>query len=365
MTQPLRVLFTGYAPVHFVCFMPLYKQLVQEPGVELHVAGGLREKREDGNHRFHLHEMYRPFGVPTDRMLTMDEIANRDFDILFGANTKMLMPRSVKKKIQIFHGVSFRNRAIRKENLGADYFFMAGNYMRRRFEEADLLEPNDPRAINVGFLKTDGLVDGSLDRQSLLASYGFDGSRPVLLYAPTGQKHCSMETMGMDFIRAVQATNRYDLLVKLHDHPHGCTENWAAKIAELENQHTRLVESFDVTPLLFLSDLLITDASSVSSEFSLLDRPMVFLDVPKLLKKAAKKDGSMMDLATWGRNGGEIVPDPEAAIAAIDHALANPAAKSEIRRESAQDLFFNPGASVDFAMDWLRDNFINQPALVS
>lgn len=364
MTQPLRVLFTGYAPVHFVCFLPLYKRLVQEPGVELHVAGGLREKRPEG-FRFHLNAMYGPFGVPRERMLSMEEIAERDFDILFGANTKMLHPRSVDTKIQIFHGVSFRNRAIRPENLGADYFFMAGKYMRRRFEDANLLKDGDERAIDVGFLKTDGLIDGSLNRQSLLASYGFDGTRPVLLYAPTGQKHCSMETMGMDFIEAVQATGKYDLLIKLHDHPHGCTENWPAKIAELENDHTRLVESFDVTPLLFLADLLITDASSVSSEYSLLDRPMVFLDVPKLLKKAAKKDDSMMDLSTWGRNGGEVVPDPESAIKAIEHGLANPANKSEIRRQAASDLFYNPGSSVDFAMDWLRANFLNQPALTS
>ena len=46
---------------------------------------------------------------------------------------------------------------------------------------------------------------------------------------------------------------------------------------------------------LFVADLLISDASSVSNEYALLDRPMVFLDVPKLLKTARGK-GSMVDL---------------------------------------------------------------------
>ena len=54
---------------------------------------------------------------------------------------------------------------------------------------------------------------------------------------------------------------------------------------------TKDIEENDVTPLLFLADLLMTDASSVSSEYSLLDRPMVFLDVPKLLAKVAEKPG--------------------------------------------------------------------------
>ncbi len=360
----LRVLFTGYAPVHFVCFLPLFRRLVNEPDIEIHVAGGLREKTEEG-HRFHTSAMYRPFGLSARQMLSMDEIAERDFDLLFAANTKMLMPRSAKASVQVFHGISFRNRAIRKENLGADYFFMAGPYMKRRFVEADLIGENDPRALDIGFMKTDRLVDGSLDRDALLASYGFDGSRPVLLYAPTGQKHCSMETMGMDFIRAVQESGKYDLLVKLHDHPHGCTENWAARVAEVENRHTRLVESFDVTPLLFMADLLVTDASSVSSEYSLVDRPMVFLDVPKLLKKAAGKEGSMMDTETWGRNGGLIVPDPEAALLAIEESLARPANKSEIRRQMAQDLFFNPGKSVDHALAWIRQSFVPSLSVAS
>ena len=65
----------------------------------------------------------------------------------------------------------------------------------------------------MGFLKTDRLINGELNRDSLLNSYGFDGSRQVLLFAPTGQKHCSMETMGMEFIEKVKATGKPKLLV--------------------------------------------------------------------------------------------------------------------------------------------------------
>ncbi len=361
--QPLRVLFTGYAPVHFVCFLPLYLRLAKLPGVEVHFSGGLRESTPEG-YRYHTVAMYRPFGLPADHLLTMDEIAERDFDLLFAGNTKMLLPRSVGKKIQIFHGVSFRNRAVRKENMGADHFFLAGPYMKRRFHEAGLFQDNDPRSLEIGFMKTDRLVDGSLDKKALLASYGFDGSRPVLLYAPTGQKYSSIQTMGIDFIRKVRESGKYDLLVKLHDHPHDDV-NWAAKVAELEDHHTRLVDSFDVIPLLFMSDLLITDASSVSSEYSLLDRPMVFLDVPELIERAARKDGSMLDLNTWGRNAGDIVPDPETALLAIEANLADPGRKSELRRAMAADLFFHPGHAVEHAMDWIRHSFLDSLAIAS
>ena len=42
-----RVLFTGYAPIHFVCFEPLYRRLVAS-GFDVFVSGGLREKTADG-----------------------------------------------------------------------------------------------------------------------------------------------------------------------------------------------------------------------------------------------------------------------------------------------------------------------------
>jgi hypothetical protein len=76
----VRILFTGYAPVHFKCFEPL---------------------------------MYRLMGI--DNMmwvLTEDNeaIPTLDVDLWFVAHTTpKAFPRSYKKCIQIFHGMSFRN----------------------------------------------------------------------------------------------------------------------------------------------------------------------------------------------------------------------------------------------------------------
>nr|MBC8329096.1 hypothetical protein [Planctomycetota bacterium] len=227
MSSPRRVLFTGYAPVHFLCFQPLFERLRQEADVEVFVAGGLREKTDDG-YLFHPLAMYRPLGVPAENILTMEQIAEMDFDLMFASNTKMLKPRSVGQCIQVFHGISFRNRAIRQENLGADRFLIAGPYMERKFVEAGLLERDDPRVVRSGFLKTDRLINGELDRKQLLDTYGFDGSRPVLLYAPTGQRHCSLDPVGPDLIEKPKATGRYAIPIKPHDHPPRASPAWPA-----------------------------------------------------------------------------------------------------------------------------------------
>jgi hypothetical protein len=73
---------------------------------------------------------------------------------------------------------------------------------------------------------------------------------------------------------------KYDVLIKLHDHPRDRGTDWAERLAPLLDDHTKLVTDFDVVPYLLVADLLITDASSVSNEYALLDRPMVFLESP-------------------------------------------------------------------------------------
>lgn len=349
--SPMRVLFTGYAPVHFACFQPLYERLVRIPEIDVYLSGGLRQKTEQGTLYDH-HGLFDRFGLAPDKGLSVEQIREQDFDVLFAGNTKMILPRSVGMRIQIFHGVSFRNKAVRAESLGADFYFLVGPYMQRAFSQAGLLTPDDPRGLPIGFLKTDRLLNGELDRQALLNRYGFSGERPVVLYAPTGQKHNSLETMGTKVIERLAATGRYDLLIKPHDHPKKTRIDWFAQLDRLQDRHTHLVRDPDVIPLLFLADLLITDASSVSNEYSLLDRPMVFLDVPRLIEKAGSADGSMLDLETWGRRCGLLVKQPSEVEDAVQQSLDDPHRFSQVRQAMARDLFFNPGTATDAAVEW-------------
>ncbi|MCH7597376.1 MAG: CDP-glycerol glycerophosphotransferase family protein, partial [Planctomycetes bacterium] len=121
----------------------------------------------------------------------------------------------------------------------------------------------------------------------------------------------------------------------------------------LEDAHTRVVRERDVIPLLFLADLLITDASSLSSEYALMDRPIVFLDVPKLIARVMARNNTMVDMDTWGRRAGIIVRKPELVLDAVDKSLADPSSHAEVRRAMADDLFYNPGRATDEAFDWV------------
>jgi CDP-Glycerol:Poly(glycerophosphate) glycerophosphotransferase len=354
-----RILFTGYAPVHYLCFRPLHAALSRLPDVEVHVSGGLRTRAEHHTWRYDVDALYGPFGVPPHTRLTVDELRERDVDVLVSANTNAIAPRSAGMVVEIFHGVSFRNLAIRAENAGKDAYHVVGPYMHRGLERMGVLAPGDRRGVPVGFPKTDRLLDGSIDREAVLAREGLSGERPVVLYAPTGARDNSLETMGEEVLRRLKAAAAFDVLVKLHDHPKRPID-WRARLAPLEDEHLRIARGLDVVEQLFAADLLLTDASSVANEFTLLDRPIVFLDVPDLLEAAARK-GSV-DLQTWGRRGGELVATPDAVVGAVDAALAHPERRSPVRRAIAADLFYNAGHATDAAREWLVRHAVLQPA---
>lgn len=346
-----RILFAGYAPVHFVCFQPLFQRLRRMRGIEVIFSGG-REATEVGSPRLTAKQLYAPFRLPPRQVVELDRIREQTFDFVFCAHVSGYFPKDEQERIQLFHGVSFRNMAVRRDVLVYDRLFLTGPYMRRLFTAKQMLRDRDPRLVDIGFPKLDRLVDGTLDRRVLLERIGFSGRRPVILYAPTGQKDNSLEHTGEAVIERLRATGKYDILIKLHDHPRDRGTNWPTRLEPLLDQHTRLASGLDVVPYMYAADLLVTDASSVSNEYALLDRPMVFLDVPQLLA-AMQRKGAALDLDTWGRKGGVTSRWPDEAVEAIAWSLAHPRHASKVRRAMARDLFYNPGRATDAAMRWV------------
>ncbi|HSM59928.1 MAG TPA: CDP-glycerol glycerophosphotransferase family protein [Longimicrobiales bacterium] len=346
-----RVLFAGYAPVHFVCFEPIYRRLVEHPDIRVELSGG-RDADKNGLGELSAADLYRPFDVPEDQVVELPEMYERSYDLVFSSHISGFFPKEDRKRVQVFHGLSFRNMAVRRDVLIYDNLFVAGPYMMRALVDAKLFRAGDPRLVPTGFVKVDRLVDGSLDREGILARAGMTGERPVVLYAPTGQKGASIETTGPEVIRRLGASGRYDVLVKLHDHPRDRSEPWREEIEELQDEHTHVVTDFDIVPWLFAADLLVTDASSVSSEYSLLDRPMVFLDVPDLIRAAEANKKGRFDLDTWGRHAGVVARWPDQAVEAVEWSLENPEAHGSIRRAMAEDLFYHPGNATEAGVRW-------------
>lgn len=342
-TQPRkRVLFSGYAPVHFVCFLPVYRRLAADPEIELWLSGGF--KREVGEEvSFELDGFYDPFPVDRERVISVERSREEDFDVLVCAHlSDSLFPRSATRTVQIFHGVSFKNLAVREKALRFDFLCLPGRYHGELYRKQGLIRRDGSKCLLTGFAKNDPLARPGTP-VALLRRLGLDPKLPTILFAPTGEKHNALEIMGREVIDAVRETQRFNLLVKPHDHPKKKVD-WFAELAPFENGRMKLVRDLDVVPYLAAADILLTDASSVAFEYTLLDRPIVFLDTPKLFKQVAKR-APAVDLQTYGRKIGTIVTRPEELVGTIDDLLAHPDRHGELRRAAAAHIFHEPGGA--------------------
>ena len=339
-----RILFTGYAPVHVVCFMPVYRLLRQDARLDIWFSGGFLNKTADGD----IHDLqgfYEPFAVPSNRVMPYESAREEAFDVCVCAHLSTgLLPPGARRSVQIFHGVSFRNLLARDgKALKFDLLCLPGQYHGRMLQRLGLIREQAPHATITGFPKCDALADGSLDRAQILTALGVDPSRPTVLYAPTGGRKNSLETMGIEVIQRLGARTDWNLLIKPHDHPKKKID-WFARLEPMQNERVRLIRSLDLVPFLYAADLLLSDASSAAVEYTLMDRPMVFLDVPELLDKV-RTTGDALDLETYGRQIGTCVTDPDGVVDAIAAALSRPDREGEIRRAMARDVFHAPGGA--------------------
>jgi len=341
MADRKRILFFIKIECNFAVVERIYQRLAGDPRLDIRFTS---RNDFDGRSNRLFHRMGRS-DLPTVHPTLA---AFRRWDLYVSPDI-LMMARRARFRIHTFHGVSFKGKAFSEKVLDFDRLFVVGPYMKRRFVEKGILAENDPRLATVGMPKLDPLVDGSLQRLEILGRIGLPFDRPTVLYAPTWRKESSLYSMGEAIIRSLVRKD-WNVLVKLHDlcyYPSYNTVDWEAQLRALEHRNLRVIREYNVVPYLFASDLLITDASSVGNEFTLLDRPIVFVEVPQLVQKYRET----IDLDTWGTKTGRLVSSPEELIETVEWGLAHPEEQGEIRRAAAADIFYNPGTASDRAIE--------------
>jgi hypothetical protein len=175
------------------------------------------------------------------------------------------------------------------------------------------------------------------------------------LYAPTWTRFSSLNAMGEDVVRRLTDAG-YTVLVKLHDNSLDLSfessggVDWAARLAPiLARGHGHFVRSGDASPWLVAADVLITDHSSIGFEYLLLDRPLIRIAMPELIKRADIPEEYVHLLAA----ASTTVEDADGVAAAVGRAIECPAQLSSARRAVAAELFHGPGEATGRALDEL------------
>ncbi len=334
--------------MNYAMFKPIHQRIKHDERIELWFTA---------NHK--VKELYRTVGLQEEKIIHKVISYFRHYDMCI-CPSFFYERKNADIKVQIFHGVSLKNRAVHKKALAYDKLFLAGEYMKRKFMETWKLAEDDPRFEMIGMPKVDPLVNGSLNSSEMKRSLGLDNRLPTVIYAPTrpSPTSSSLPMAGEQIITTI-ADMEVNFLIKLHDRAYktwrSTSEDWEQKLKRLKKPHLKVIDDYDVVPYLFVSDLLVSDISSVVNEFCLLDRPIVLYDVPRLIqfhkRKELARGLTTSDLEDWGREVGTIVNDMEGLRKALEHGIENPQEKSELRRAFVQKFFYKPGTATERAVE--------------
>lgn len=154
-----------------------------------------------------------------------------------------------------------------------DYVVVGSDKMATIFEEGFGL--TDERILRTGIPRTDFFFDDikkkNFEKKLLKEIPNIDGKK-IILYAPTyrddeldsPQLHIELDKMYK------QLRKDYVLFLRLHPAVNGTFENKHPGFVYNLSSH------YDVNELLIITDILITDYSSIPFEYALLNRPMIF-----------------------------------------------------------------------------------------
>ena len=175
-----------------------------------------------------------------------------------------------------------------KNLLSADYLISSGPYMTRTAYENSYKLKNlyEGTILEEGFPRNDKFADSS-DRDAILQklqAYGVDvkEDKKIVLYAPTwrGDQYGQPETDLQEIYRLLQKmedsidTEEYQILIKLHQTVYCYMKE---QNIELDQEQNKFVPAtMDTNEILSVTDVLISDYSSIFYDFLITGKPVLF-----------------------------------------------------------------------------------------
>jgi hypothetical protein len=265
------------------------------------------------------------------------------------------LPRGTTR-IQTFHGVAGKygnvydrpDRSLRQW----DRLFFINKRRLNNFVTAGAVDPDSPAICLIGMPKADCLVDGSLQRDTSLRSLGIDPSRRTVLYAPTWTPYSSLNAMGEELVDRLGRAG-FCVMVKLHDNSRDPDPrnsggvDWVGRLSPILRRYDgHLAQSGSITPYLVAADVMISDHSSAGFEYLLLDRPLIRIEMPELLKRT-NIHPEYVSLLT---EASSTVRNAQETVARTQEEFAHPERLSGERQAVAAELFHKPGTATDRAV---------------
>ncbi len=267
------------------------------------------------------------------------------------------IPHESIPRIQIFHTIGSKSMLSLENLFKFNVLFLTGPNQKKEFEQKFIKKyPGKTeliRTFEVGYPKSDALIKKSYNKEKIMTDLSINPGKVTVIYAPNWELPASLHKTGHEIIQTL-AKMDINLLIKLHhmslrspkDFNATGGVDWRNELKKYQQTYSNVTPIFDLNsnPYLYVSDIMVTDAGGVGFEYLLLDKPVIFVDVPEYFERYGC-DG----IDYWGRCAGIIVKKTEDIPKAVQRALDKPMELSPQRKELISKIIYNPGCSADKA----------------
>lgn len=200
------------------------------------------------------------------------------------------------KWVDLWHGIGFKGEIMldfKKQINRYNITCLTSEFFAKRYIEEGCL----PEKVRfTGYPRTDSLVKSNLNKKEILKKFNINDFNKIAILAPTWEKYKNEvrhlypfednQIKFLDNLNSICVKNKIYFLIRPHKLWDNVDEEKQIR-AYIENNKLNNLRylPFDkysnVEELLFISDILITDWSSIYSDFSLGNNKLtIFLDVP-------------------------------------------------------------------------------------
>lgn len=227
-------------------------------------------------------------------------------------------------KVHVFHGFEWKKKGHYRIRGFFDLYCTQGPFFTKDFEKLKQKHLHFD-VVETGWPKTDILFTAKP------FEWPEENQQKTILYAPTFSPSLTSVPALFETIVKTAKQHHWQWLVKLHPK---MEKSWVEAFRSAQTDNLHLVETDDVAPLLQAADIMISDTSSIVTEFALLNKPVITF-------KNSDPDEYLLDF-----------DDPKLLVAKVKNALIpSPQLLETIQRNVAQMHPYQDGLSSARVLD--------------
>lgn len=238
-------------------------------------------------------------------------------------------------KVEVFHGFEWKKPGHFTIRGFFDLYCTPGAFPTKVFSE--LAEKHKHFVVKeTGWPKVDPLFE-------MNKTFTKKAGKPVILFAPTFSPKLTSAPALYEHIKVLSQNDDYQWIIRFHPK---MPSKWVEKYRSLENSNLELDTCDSALPSLCKADVMISDTSSIITEFSLLRKPVITLN-------NSKPEPCLINITS----AEELKPAIEAALAPSQELL------QEIDKQVANVHPYKDGLSSVRVLEAVEDFLSNPPKL--